>query len=77
MPTIHLVSAAPGDTVLGRELADPDCPEYPGLLERPDVAAWLDALGYGPDNPDELVYLLTDDGPGTIPPGFAHLSLTL
>ncbi|MFF2751139.1 hypothetical protein ACFVVA_37085 [Kitasatospora sp. NPDC058048] len=77
MPTIHLVSAAPGDTVPGHELADPDRPQYPGLLERPDVAAWLDALGYGPDNPDELVYLVSDDDPTAIPSGFAHLSLTL
>ncbi|MFD0405601.1 hypothetical protein [Kitasatospora sp. NPDC127116] len=77
MPTIHLISAAPGDRVPGHELADPHCPEIPGLRERPDVAAWLDAIPYSDDNPDELVYLVTEDNPGTIPAGFDTLTIDI
>ncbi|MFE2346500.1 hypothetical protein [Kitasatospora cineracea] len=76
MPTIWLISAAPGDTVPGHELADPDCPDIPGLMDRPDVAAWLDSIGYGPDGPDELVYLATEDDDET-PDGFEHLRVEL
>jgi hypothetical protein len=76
MPVIYLVAAEPGDRVPGHELADPDCPEYPGLLERPDVAAWLDRIGYGPNEPDLLVYLAAEDD-GGIPAGFEYLAVTL
>ncbi|MEV8324527.1 hypothetical protein [Kitasatospora sp. NPDC056731] len=79
MPTIYLVSAAPGDRVPGHELADPDCPSahFPGLLERQDVTAWLNAIPYNDDSPDELVYLVTEDDPGTIPAGFDTLMLEI
>lgn len=75
MPTIYLVSAAPGDLVPGHELADPDCPLVPGLLDRSDVTAWLDGIGYGWDNPDELVYLVTENDPGVIPAGFEYITV--
>jgi hypothetical protein len=77
VPTIYLVSATPGDHVPGRELADPDCPEFPGLLERPDVTAWLDAIPYNSDHPDALVYLVIDDDPGMIPTGFEYMTVAL
>ncbi|MFE6500758.1 hypothetical protein [Kitasatospora sp. NPDC057738] len=78
MPTIHLISAAPGDHVPGHELASPDCPEYLGLLERPDVQAWMDTIGYGPEAEDELIYLVTDDDDlDAIPAGFEHLTIEL
>lgn len=57
--TITLVSAAPGDIIDGTELA-----ELGGLYARLcDLGAkqWLDSTGYGPDNPDQLVYVLDDD----------------
>lgn len=75
MPTIHLVSAAYGDRVPGHELADPDCPPVPGLLDQSDVKAWLDEIGYGPDSVDELIYLVTEDDPGMIPAGFEHITV--
>lgn len=75
--TVFLISAAPGDRVPGHELADPECPQVPGLLERSDVTRWLASVGYGPDSDDELVYLLTEQDPGSVPPGFPHLTVTL
>ncbi|GGN62035.1 hypothetical protein GCM10012285_61770 [Streptomyces kronopolitis] len=75
MPTISLVSASVGDQIPGHELADPDCPSFPGLLDRPDVKAWLDEIGYGPDSEDELVYLVTQDDRGMIPAGFEHIAI--
>ncbi|MFD8340004.1 hypothetical protein ACFV42_46565 [Streptomyces solisilvae] len=39
------------------------------------MRSWLDAIGYGPDNADELVYLVTEDDPGTIPAGFECISI--
>ncbi|MEU4296396.1 hypothetical protein [Kitasatospora aureofaciens] len=77
MPTLHLISAAPGDLVPGHELADPNCPDFPGLFERADVAAWMNAHGYGPDRPDELVYLVTEDATDPIPTGFDILTVQL
>ncbi|MEU7095935.1 hypothetical protein [Kitasatospora aureofaciens] len=77
MPTICLVSAAPGDVVPGRELADPDCAEFPGLMDRAEVKAWLQAIGYGPDDENELIYLVTEDDPGTIPAGFEYITVVL
>ncbi|MFE6868324.1 hypothetical protein ACFVFS_17380 [Kitasatospora sp. NPDC057692] len=75
MSTVHLVSATVGDRVPGHELADPGCPEAPGLMERPDVIAWMKAIPYGPDHPDELVYLVTEDD--EIPDGFPTLTISL
>ncbi|MGW8702374.1 hypothetical protein ACWGOK_36540 [Streptomyces eurythermus] len=77
MSTIRLVSATFGDRIPGRELADPDCPQFPGLLNRPDVKAWLNKIGYGPDNEDELVYLVTADDPGVLPPGFEYITVEI
>ncbi|MFG2913344.1 hypothetical protein ACGF0D_10695 [Kitasatospora sp. NPDC048298] len=77
MPAIYLVSAAPGDHVPGYELADPDCPDHPGLLKRPDVSEWLAAHDYDDDHPDELVYLVTGDDGGAIPAGFDVLTVKL
>jgi hypothetical protein len=77
MPTVFLVPAAPGDHVPGHELADPDCPEYPGLLDRPDVNAWLDTIGYGADDPDLLVHLVTEDQADEIPDGFDYRRFAL
>lgn len=70
-----LISAAPGDTVPGYELADPSCPEVPGLLEHPGVLAFLDLHGYGPDAPDELMYLITDVN--QIPAGFPTMTVRI
>lgn len=57
---ITLISAAPGDIVPGHELADPHCPCVPGLALRDDVIEWMSNMGYGPDDPNELVYLVID-----------------
>lgn len=75
MPTFWLISARPGDLVPGHELADPDCPDAPGLLDRPEVQAWFDSVGYGYDEPDELVYLLAEDDDEEIPDGFEYLRI--
>ncbi|RNF86758.1 hypothetical protein [Streptomyces botrytidirepellens] len=75
MSTVSLVSASVGDQVPGHELADPDCPHVPGLLDQPAVKSWLDAVGYGPDSEDALVYLVTEDDSGMIPAGFEHISV--
>jgi len=77
MPIVYLVSSGTGDRVPGYELADPGCPEIPGLLGRPAVTEWLDALGYGPDNPDELVYLVAEDEAEDIPDEFDSLAVEL
>jgi hypothetical protein len=74
--TITLISAAPGDIVPGHELADPTCPDIPGLLDRGDVTNWLNAVGYGPDDADELVYLVTDPDE-TIPSGYPTLTVRI
>ena len=73
--TITLVSAQTGDRIPGHELADPDCPSIPGLLDRPDVQEFMDANGYGPDDPDELMYLITEDE--DIPDGYPTLTIRL
>lgn len=73
MPTVTLISAAPSDVVPGHELADPDCPEVPGLLDHPEVSAFFAEHGYGPDNETELMYLVAD---GTeIPSGYPTLAV--
>lgn len=71
---VVLISALPGDTVPGHELADPDCPAIPGLLDRPQVADFLARHHYGQD-PDELVYLVTGEE-AAIPSGFPALRVT-
>lgn len=76
MTTVTLISAAPGDHVPGHELADPDCPEVPGLMERPEVESFFAEHGYGPDEPDELMYLVTDDD-AEIPSGFPTLTVEI
>jgi hypothetical protein len=73
---ITLISAAPGDIVPGVELAEPTCPDIPGLLERRDVTDWMAAVGYSPDNEDELVYLVTDPDE-TIPSGYPTLTVRI
>lgn len=75
MTTITLVSAAPGDLIDGVELGDPDCPNIPGLMDHPEVAEFLRANGYGPGNPDELMYLLQGDA--SIPEGLESVTITL
>lgn len=70
-----LISAAPGDDVPGHELGDPDCPEVPGLLDHPGVRVFLDLHGYGPDEPNELMYLIT--GTDGIPAGHPTFTVRL
>jgi hypothetical protein len=72
---ITLISALPGDRVPGHELADPDCPDIPGLTERPEVQAFFDANRYGTDD-DELMYLVTDPD-AEVPAGHPALALTI
>lgn len=72
---VTLISASPGDVVPGRELSDPECPEIPGLLDRPEVRAFLAEHGYGPDNENELMYLVTDGDPA--PDGFPTLTVNV
>jgi hypothetical protein len=68
MATIYtLVSAVPGDLIPGTELGGPDCPlEWADLPE--SAQKWAAGRGYGLDDPEELVYVLTE-GDG-VPPGF-------
>lgn len=75
MGHMTLISACPGDVVPGRELSDPECPEIPGLLDRPAVRAFLAEHDYGPDNENELMYLVTDGTPA--PDGFPSLTVNL
>lgn len=76
MGTVTLISARAGDRVPGHELADPECPEVPGLLDRPDVTEWLARQGYSPEDPDELVYLTLGEAEEVeIPEGFPVLIL--
>lgn len=76
MATATLISAAPGDRVPGHELTDPDCPAIPGLNDRPEIRAFLAEHGYGPDEPDELMYLVLDDD-AEIPSGLPTLHVQL
>ncbi|MFJ5865092.1 hypothetical protein ACIQEY_11880, partial [Streptomyces parvus] len=39
------------------------------MLERSDVTQWIASVGCGPDSDDELVYLLTEQDPGSVPTG--------
>jgi len=74
---ICLVSACPGDHVPGHELADPDCPDIPGLTDRDDVKAFFEKEGYGPDADENvLMYLVAEDDEDEIPDGFPVLRLT-
>jgi hypothetical protein len=76
--TVTLISACPGDQVPGVELAEVDYsarPELQNLIERPEVVAFFAEVGYGPDNPEELMYLLDVDD--EIPAGFETLTITL
>ncbi|MEW1552317.1 hypothetical protein [Streptomyces tsukubensis] len=77
MSMIYLISAAPGDVVPGHELADPHCPDIPGLLDRPEVRAFFAQVGYGPDEENELVYLLREEDPGLIPARAEYLTITV
>lgn len=73
---IYLVSTRwPGPDVPGHELADPECPEYPGLLDRPEVERFMQEQGYGVENPDELMFLVREEDPGSIPRGLPVLKL--
>ncbi|WP_181785056.1 hypothetical protein [Streptomyces phytophilus] len=73
MRTVALVSAAPGDRVPGRELGDPECPEIPGLMERPEVKSFFAEHDYDADHDDELMYLVTAGEIDMIPDDFPYL----
>jgi hypothetical protein len=73
MRTVALVSAAPGDRVPGRELGDPECPEIPGLMDRPEVKSFFTEHDYDADHDDELMYLVTAGEIDMIPDGFPCL----
>lgn len=70
---ITLVSAAPGDAVPGVELSDPDCPITWPELPKP-AQKWASSQGYGPDNPDELLYVLSQED--SVPSGFKSFRFT-
>jgi hypothetical protein len=74
--TVTLISALAGDRVPGTELADPECPQFPGLEDRPEVKAFFAENNYGSDEPDELMYLVTDMDQ-EIPAGFPTLTVRL
>jgi hypothetical protein len=73
---VWLVSARAGDIVPGVEISDPDCPEIPGLLDRPDVREFMKENNYGLGDPDELVYLIRDEDT-ELPPGLPALRVDL
>jgi len=63
---ITLVNAYPGDQVPGVEISELDDLTF---LTRDDVEAFLYECGYGPDNPEELVYAFPT-GEHALPYGF-------
>lgn len=68
MTTYVLVSAITGIYAggVGYELADPDCPiTWQDLPE--DARRWARDQGYGPDNPDEVIYLVDPDDVDEVP----------
>jgi len=75
LTAVTLVSANPGDRVPGHELGDPDCPDVPGLTDNHEVQAFFTEHGYGPDQPDELMYLVPQDNVDDIPDGFPTLTV--
>jgi hypothetical protein len=60
-----LVSAAPGDLVPGGT----DIALLDGLsaLSDPDAGTWMTEQGYGPDDPEELMYLTPWEPPAGLP----------
>lgn len=68
--TVTLISANPGDDAPGHELADPDCPEIPGLMDRADVKGFFAEHGYDDMDENELMYLVTGV---EAPSGYPHL----
>lgn len=72
MSAYILVSALVGDRVDGIEVSDPKCPI--DLRDHPDAMAWAEGQGYGPDNPDELVYVQRADE-ADVPAGFESYRL--
>lgn len=68
MNTYVLVSAITGIYAggVGHELADPDCPiTWQDLPE--DARRWARDQGYGPDNPDEVIYVCDPDDVDEVP----------
>ncbi|HEU4673175.1 MAG TPA: hypothetical protein VFS32_09775 [Candidatus Limnocylindrales bacterium] len=68
MNTYVLVSAITGIYAggVGHELADPDCPiTWQDLPE--DARRWARDQGYGPDNPDEVIYVVDPDDVDEVP----------
>jgi len=72
--TVTLVSAYAGDRIPGIEISDPTSRvSWDDLDDETQEWAW--SLGYGPDNPDELLYILP---PGVeVQPGFPSRQATI
>lgn len=71
---IVLVNANPGDIVPGVELAELGAEL--SFVTREDVEGFLSEVGYGPDNPDELVYVFVA-GDYQAPHGFPTQLVTV
>jgi hypothetical protein len=59
MSAYVLVSAMVGDVISGVEAGDPAAPI--DIRDYPEALAWALQQGYGPHNPDELVYIQEED----------------
>ena len=78
MATLTLISALSGDAVPGVELAECDGkPWITDLTENAEVKAFFAANNYGPESPDELMYVMEGDSDAEIPTGFPTLTITL
>lgn len=71
---ITLISAHAGDSVPGVELAECDGQPWIEILDLPQVKKFFATQGYGPDNPDELMYAV--EGDEEIPTGFPTLTVS-
>lgn len=66
---LYVIVAAPGDRVDGAELAEVDRETVDAILAEDQAAALTKRTHYGPDRPDVLVYLQTEDPGLDIPEG--------
>jgi hypothetical protein len=71
VPYLYLISAAAGDKVPGIDIAL--VRDEIAALAAPQAREWMAAQGYGPDAPEEVMYLADEPGPD----GFASRRVTV